>query len=378
MTVPGQAAEPFPFLELGIEDIPHLGHFAAQLRISRGITNAQQLAKALNISSSVITRFEQGHFKNTVYFERLIEALAQDRIGSIEVKSPLATHEIQLLREIDRENRTPTRRETLHKILKEIEFEHLLHADGPFPKPKSPSKKLRTAPRYADIVGHLKQQSNPAFVADELWHIHAINGAAFRLFGVNPEARAGLEYLHRWEAWHVMAAKFTEPSPVRSSMVEINRYFPPTVDAFFQDVCCYLFTPQVRVLLSALHRMSKQNQLGFGRMWNSAATLTSFLKQEDALYRAIVYKGRKIEAIARQRWEWIVYPSSNTTRPVLYWMGVWEPNDAAAKEAFAEIREQPNSSTIYYAATYEREARQRNDQVRRFHVNHWPELASLL
>jgi hypothetical protein len=356
----------------GTEDIPHLGHFAAQLRLSRGINNITQLSREISVAPGIISRFEKGEIHSTPYFRGLVEKLQQERIGDIVITNPLTSDEAKLLDDLEMENRTKVKRRTLYERLNDIEIEKLHEGIGPSPSPKSRAKKQKEAPKYADLVKKLEEQPYPAFIADRLWHMHAINGAALRLFGIDPESTSGLKYMHRWEAWHVMAAKFTKPSPVRDSMLEINRYFPPTVDAFFRDICPFQFTPQARALLSQLHAMSKQNKLGFTRMWRTSVTLQSFIRQEEALYRAIVYDGVTIQGIARQRYEWTVYPQNR--HPVLYWMGVWEPYDAPADKAFAELQKFSDSRKIYYAANFQPEE---GSLDRPFHASAWPEVIEL-
>lgn len=362
---------PVPSLpNFGVEDIPHLGRFAARLRLSRGIENVKQLAGALHISPAVISRFERGINLRSAYFQQFVQALQNPQIGDIVINNPLTPIEAELLFDLEVQNRTRARRRNLYENLNELKLDNLYRRIGPTPSTKSRSKNLQDAPTYAQIIRQLEAQTNPAFVADRLWNIHAINGAAFRLFNIDAGSPSGSKYLKRWEAWHVLAAKFTEPSPVRDHTNEINRYFPPTVDAFFRDVYPFLFTPQARALLSRLHAMSRQNSLGFGRMWDSSVTLTSFLEQDKALYRGIVFQGTEVQAIAQSREEWFVYP--NSRQPVLYWMGLWEPNenDDRAKAAFAKLQDYSDSRTIYYAAQYD-------SLETPFHPSEWPEVIAL-
>ena len=358
----------------GPEDIAHLGQFAARLRISRGIENVAQLAEALNIADTSIGRFERGEIQTSAYFRLFVRALQNDRIGDTVVRSPLNSDEVDLLLDLEAQNSSPTRRRRRYEELNEIQLNSIQKPDGPIPPKRTPKKIRAKWVTYTEIVKALEKQKNPAFIADTLWHIHAINGAAFRLFGIDAESESGSEYLRQWEAWHVMAAKFTEPSPVRANTPEINRYFPPTVDAFFRDIYPYLFKPQVRALLGRLHAMSSQNGLGFGRMWESSVTLKSFIRQEKALYRAIDYQGKQTEAIAGKRTVWTVFPDGTcpVQHPVRYWMGVWKPNNRLnpqAKDVFMELQKFPDSRKIYYPVDYE-------SVERPFHANRWPEVAA--
>lgn len=335
----GTDISPAPPPDGGSEDIQHIGQLYALIRLSRDIIKVKDFARALGMSESLLSRFESGEIRTTRYFEKLVRALAQDRVGDMLVTTPLKEDEVALLLDLYAQNRTEVKHRALSEQLDEIYLADIL--------PENIRTKTQKQ-KYLPIVQALEQQAAPAFIADALWFIHAINGAALRLFGIDPGSTHGLAYVKRWEAWHVMASKFTNPSPVREAHVEPNRYFPPVVDAFCRDIYPFLFTPHVRGLLRRLHAMSRQNRLGFARMWEPSVRLKSFLEEEESLYRGIIYQGRQIQAAASQRVEWTVYP--HRKYPVLYWMGVWEPFDGPAEEAFAHLQSFPDSHAIYYAA----------------------------
>ena len=75
----------------------HLGQFAAQLRLSRGINNIAELSREFPIAPGVISHFEKGDIHSTAYFKGLVEKLQQERIGDIVITNPLTSDEAKLL-----------------------------------------------------------------------------------------------------------------------------------------------------------------------------------------------------------------------------------------------------------------------------------------
>ena len=125
------------------------------------------------------------------------------------------------------------------------------------------------------LVEQLQKEKKPAFIMDDLWFVHAYNGASLRLFGVDYNKKEDREKLHWWQSWHVIATKFTNGSIIRNAHVEPNLYFRPAVEVFCNDLRDYLFTVQVRMLLKRINELSEPHKFGFKHMWRRAVTFDS-------------------------------------------------------------------------------------------------------
>ncbi|MBK9714147.1 MAG: hypothetical protein IPO81_23010, partial [Kouleothrix sp.] len=52
--------------------------------------------------------------------------------------------------------------------------------------------------KFAGLVQELREHTGPAFIMDDLWFIHAVNGAQLKLFTVDPRSSP---FLRRWDGW---------------------------------------------------------------------------------------------------------------------------------------------------------------------------------
>jgi hypothetical protein len=325
-------------------DLPHLGALCERNRVSRGISASLMQERCGVKNVSTITRnFEEfgdlGRKPFREYVQTLqLPGLAKPR--NFDYK-PLKQEQAEMLMALYDHSRDVDKRQC---ELGRISFDAI--------KPEYRGKELD------ELVNELANEERPAFIMDDLWFIHALNGAVLELFGETPDS----ESLNAWEAWHVMAAKFHSESRVRKTHTNPDEYFPPTVEYFFQapNTYRYLFTLQMRTLLLRLLDLSEQHHTGFKEMWYDA-TCFNIRYELRALTRHLWYQGEEIktEAGPRLSQEVEITPGN----PVRYTLAVWNPVGKAAKEAFAHIHNLSGSQELVYAAD--------KDSSHNFHVNDW-------
>lgn len=134
---------------------------------------------------------------------------------------------------------------------------------------------------------------------------------------------------------------------------------------FFEDKLTYpyLFTLQMRLLLSKLHHLSQLHRFNFTKWWLLATKLNLPFERES-LIRTIVFNNKpiRIEAGALGIEQEI---RSKAGYRVTYRLTGWTPVDEAGRQAFEAVQRFANSQTVYFAADF--------DHDRSFHVNDWPE-----
>lgn len=374
-----------PFGDL---DIPHIGHLYREIRESRRLSLVD-VARWAGVDKSTLTRFEttgQAGSKRSRHFDRYVQALSQKWLTGTcngngsggngspgkRVRKPLSEDDCALLEAAYKASRT---RQILYQqedSLAHLDFEHIKQAD-----------RLAHLAPLAQLLRELRAQTRPAFIADSLWFIHAINGACSNLFRIPapPEPRSGdrSHYFYRWEAWHIMGAKFFRASPVYQAHESYNDYFPPTVDQFFRSCAPQLFTLQQRALVHRLMQESDHNDLDFTEWWLQAAAFNISYKKEY-LHRQIKFEhpsiGKKIlNAVGKQTVGRSVAITPDHT--VDFWLGIWYGNTEESDQLIANLPEQNGAwggrvtnQSVYFAADY--------DYNRSFHVNTWAEVAPLL
>jgi hypothetical protein len=218
-------------------------------------------------------------------------------------------------------------------------------------------------PELKALVQQLRQTPWPAFIADGLWFIHAVNGAMLNLFGIAPDS----PLLRRWESWHLIATQFTDPSPVRDAHVSPDNCFPSAICAFFRATLRYLFTPQMRALLRSLHQISLTNQTHFSTWWyqTSAFSLAFELKQDARILRRS--DRYFLTSIRRTKSQFVPITAK---MQVPFFLGIWQPLAAETQAAFARLSGAAAASELFFAADH--------DTQQANHVNSWPETKAAL
>lgn len=218
------------------------------------------------------------------------------------------------------------------------------------------------------LLNQLRRRRWPAYIRDNLWFIHAYNGAIMYLFGLDPKNR------HNFESrttWNVLTTKFFADSAVRRAHVRTEDYFRSVIQAFWSDVQPYLFTLQARKLIASLHQLSEADGLEFDRLWCSAMTFT--LEEDPDFFTRVLYDPRYDHDRSKvfhaesydQPYTEVKYEIQETFT-ARYKLVVWNPVDDAAKELFENIANRPDASEIIFAADH--------DRNRDFHVNDWPDV----
>lgn len=360
----------------GDHDISHIGRLFRQVRMGRGDVRQIDVATEARTEPSTLNRFERTGYdeaprsdsppaRRSGYFENYVDVLRRPRINGRAVESPLKDEDAALLLSIYEKNNTPGKVRRLQNNLAGVDLRLLGQAQA--------DNHLRPLWELDQL---LRRSTRPAFVADALWFIHAFNGALLNLFGLDPQR--DLAYLRRWEAWHVMGSKFMDNSPIREAHCSYNDYFPPTVDQFYRAICPYLFTYQSRALIRRLIEMSNANGLQFGTWWHNAVAFRMSFEPER-LRRRIWYRNpdapegpRVVLRTAAERIELREVPlSADGSCTTTFWIGVWHGDeDPFTHEVLENLRGPVDNNLVLYAADY--------DELRDFHANTWPEVASLL
>lgn len=361
-------------------DISHIGRLFRLVRLGRGGDVRQKdVAIEAQTDPSTLNRFERtgndeapvGHrpgsngplARRSGYFEDYVNTLRRSRINGRAVADPLKDEDAALLLAVYALNNTPGKVLKRQHDLAAIELDLLQRA--------RPDNHLR--PLW-QLEQKLRLGGQPAFIADSLWFIHAVNGPLLNLFALHPQRHAA--YFRRWEAWHVMGTKFMDYSPIREAHVSYNDYFPPTVDQFYRSICPDLFTSQARALAQRLLSMSNQNGLHFGAWWhNSVAFRMAFAPEQ--LRRRLWFQdpaqpgGERIilRAVASTLEACEVPLCADGSYTATFWLGVWNGDDPASEAILNNLHAPLAKSAIFYAADY--------DVQHNFHVNTWPEIGPL-
>jgi hypothetical protein len=222
----------------------------------------------------------------------------------------------------------------------------------------------------------LRTCGRPAFIADPLWFIHALNGPLLNLFGIQPQREGA--YFRCWEAWHVMGCKFMAHSPIREAHCSYNDYFPPAVDQFYRSISPYLFTNQARALISRLILLSNANGFRFGSWWHNSVAFRAAYAPEKLRRRvwyqdpARLFGERLVLRGVAERGEMRVVPlCADGSYAVPFWLGVWrgDDDDPISQQIIDHLHTPLDKSAVFYAADY--------DMHRDFHANTWPEVGLL-
>lgn len=218
------------------------------------------------------------------------------------------------------------------------------------------------------LVTQLELETSPAFIMDELWFVHAYNGACFELFGVDYRGRDE-DKLRHWQTWHVIGTKFAANSIVREAHITPHRYFKPAVDQFFQDVHLYLFTVQVKALTGRIWEVAGSQFSDFEAMWRNAIGFRGEEYPVEHLTRTLrnpENHNRKLEVRFVPVFTRSVTIVPDTRGSTTYKLVKWDARDGSGETSrFLRELGQRNRD-ILFAADYE-------DENNRFHVNSWQE-----
>lgn len=328
---------------LAVHDIAHLGVLLKRVREARGLSQTD-IASALGVTNSTVSKLEStGRSRRDQIIARYICALESPVLNGLPLSMPLSHEDAALLRRVG----PAAHNGNGHALAVQLSA----YDYGLITSPHAPQE-------LKSLVQKLRQTPWPAFIADGLWFVHAVNGAFLNLFGIAPDASV----LRRWESWHMIAAKFINPSPIRAAHAGPDNFFPPSICAFFRAILPYLFTPQARVLLCNLHQLSLANRMHFSTWWSLASSFSlSFEVGENV---AVLRRGdRYFHTTIRSMEAYPVPVTAKTTVP--YFLGIWQPLGLETRVEFERLSGPAAPGSLYFAAGY--------DAAQAFHVNCWPE-----
>lgn len=344
---------------LSLHDMPHFGILFRHIRETLGLKQSK-LADHISVDVATVNRFEKLGTTQPDTVKSIIAALNAPALTKGLSRHTLTENDIQLLQSI---YSSFLEKKTKEIQLAAIDFELVVSSYCP--------DSLRQQ------IQKMRSCGFPAFLIDPLWFIHAINGAGLQVFGLDPEA----EYMNRWEFWHVLGTKFAKDSPVRTAHASIDDYFPPSVDVFFKSTTPYLFTIQMRSLLSKLHQMSSENSYEFSRSWQSACTF-NLPYVSDPRSRKLVYKKTKADVTSEDDEDTKIHVTSEYDAPIRvkfssdntisFMLGQWKPvePESRTQRILEEIWKSPTGSKVFFAADYDRQ--------KTFHANYWPSVISVI
>lgn len=316
-------------------DLPHLGALCRRIRESRGL-RPTDLARRCGVEVSTVTRLEDRGSTTPETFGRYLAALQTLAVTPLPPQREAILHDLFAAR-----NRFGEQQARLEALRFDL-----------LPSP-------RRQPDLAAALHALEAEPLPAMLTDELWFIHAVNGAFFRLYGVDPRA----PFLLTWPAWHVVAARFMAGSPPRRVYDDLDQHLGRDIVAFLESSYPLLFTLQMRRLISRLIALSQQNGHEFQHWW-MAATAFNLPFDLKSLKRTQLYQGRqpiRVEPVRRP------YPARLPGgEAVRFDLTVIAPCDAEAERVMASLRRSGRAAELYFTADYDRDGT--------FHANGWPEV----
>lgn len=339
-------------------DICHFGDFFRRVRESLGL-QPKEIAQFLGDSSpSRISRFEtKGTRPHNI--DDIFNLLRPRNLAGYPVRHRLSDEEVELIKGI-------------YQGYLDLEAGEakLAAVDYGFIRRERRTSSGGSGPIFPDLIERMHSCSYPAFLIDQFWHIHAINGAGLYVFGLDPNA----DYMRRWEFWHVLGTKFAPQSPVRDAHVEIERYFRPSVEIFFKSISPYLFTIQVRSLVDALHTLSQSSEYEFSKYWHSATTFSSRYP-DDPRRRILRYTDAtnidtRLHVVSE--YEMDIIAMDNSGHEATFMLGFWHPNEPVSQtqRLLEHIWNKPGANEVFFATDY--------DLNKNFHVNTWPEVQGRL
>ena len=325
------------------EDITHIGQILRRIRESRGI-QLSHLTSLSDVSIATLSRLEdkgagEGKKQRKKSFEAYVEALKSPSLDD-----PIKDSQAEFLLKLYRYS-TPK-----YINNKEIQLSFI-----------QLTKSKHEYPGMEELINKLEKIDRPAFIIDPLWFVHAMNGSILKLFEIKPYS----EYLKCWEAWHVIATKFKNKSPVRESHYNPGIYFPPSLDHFYknENVMKGFFTKQMINILRRIRNLPSQNEYSFTPMWNSALSL-SINCDLKLLDRIVMFEKHNLFLEIKEI----------LTKKVSFWpeysvnckLIAWNHMDPYTEQFLDHISRVADSNIIYYASNF--------DDNHDFHVNNWPEM----
>ncbi len=325
-----------PHDSLWKHDLPHIGTLCRRIRESRSV-RPTDIARWCDVDESTITRnLEERGGIAAKTFKRYIEALQLPGIAD----PPITEKQAVILWNLY-ENRSTAKISALENNLSAISFADI--------------RSKRRSILLTEIVTALEKAQGPALIMDDLWFVHAVNGALLNLYTID----SGSEFLYRWEAWHDMAIKFSADSPVRGAHLYTNAFLAFSLTHFLENgIYPYLFTSQIRYLIRRLITLSEQQNFAFHEWWK-LATSFSLPFEDEPLARLMWYQGQTIQVAVAPQMHRVIDVSQEY--PVGYTLVAWQPLGSEAQQAFTAIQHQKDSHLLFYAADY--------DMNKDFHIN---------
>lgn len=325
-------------------DLPYTGELFRRVRESRGVS-VSALASKVGVDAGRISYFEKGKYQTAEKFPDYVSNL-----GAMAAPS-LTTSQAALLVSFYEHG----------KRIREHEeaFACISLADT----------RYRPHPKLRLLIDRLHQTPEPAFIMDSLYFLHAVNGAAMRLFGMT----ANHPHWKRWEAWHVIACKVYPSSPIAERHVHTDGYFPQTIAQYFEHEFArpYWFSYQARETIHKVQQIATP-AWRFDMWWN-AATCLNHGYNLDTLKRLMWFEfadGQRRQIIADAVPETVEQVEVSPGCEVGFVLATWRAQGSDGELAFEEIQAHPNARHVYFADEF--------DRRKRFHANDWPEVREML
>jgi hypothetical protein len=165
----------------------------------------------------------------------------------------------------------------------------------------------------------------------------------------------------------MLATNLTNPSPVRAVCLNPNTYMLTMISAFFRNTLLYLFTPQMRALLRALHHLSYLNGLYFSKWWYSASSFSLALGPAENTHILRHGTGYLHTSLIAFECHWVHIAA---TMSLPYYLTIWQPLGTETQAYFEHLNGQTPLGHVFFAAKF--------DSEHRHHINNWPDVAQEL
>jgi hypothetical protein len=199
-------------------------------------------------------------------------------------------------------------------------------------------------PALARLVRELQDDPRPACIVDTLFFIHAVNQPFLRLIGLDLKRHL----LKNPLLWHLVTAEYYGQSPIRQAYQDPeNQDASSTVQAFFEAVYPYFFTPTVTALRLLLFHLAPQEF--WYEEWVPRVTMQRPWRREHRPLRPTIYE-RKLT-----RWN-LVEPKIPTQVDIVngptlkYHLLYWEPVGQEAEAVQGKLAATVAGRTVVFAA----------------------------
>ena len=213
----------------------------------------------------------------------------------------------------------------------------------------------RNFPELSPMVNMLIELNQPAMIVDDLYYVHAMNGAMVELYQIKEN------HLQKPEAWHSVVVKYQadKKHPIIQAHPKYHEYFyDQEIGRFFGSTNQFFFTSQYQNLIKFACKFSPK---WFANDWKKLVLLTQIPKEPE-LVRPFRYRDKHIQITFVHNEEVEIYPVKNKEKEhtLRYKLVELRPCGENADEISKQINENKSNKPVF-AVNY----------VKDYTVNDW-------